>query len=287
MSKIIKIKHKGVDIIELLELKNDYTFKRVFGFTGNEEITKDLVSAILKEPVNNIELNCKEILEREVFDDKLGILDIRAKLNNNIDCDIEMQVVDQKNIEKRLLFYLSRMYGQNVRKGQEYKDANKCIAILFTDFNIEKLKPIKKYKTKWNFREEDYSDVVLTDAMEIHIIELSKIQKYSENKELDIWVNFINGAGDFDMSKANEQVKKAKEVLEEISENEHEQYLAHLREKYILDQNNLLSSGYERGLEQGTRNERIEIAKKLKEKKVDIEIIIETTGLTKEEIERL
>ena len=89
------------------------------------------------------------------------------------------------------------------------------------------------------------------------------------------------------MSKANEQVKKAKEVLEEISENEHEQYLAHLREKYILDQNNLLSSGYERGLEQGTRNERIEIAKKLKEKKVDIEIIIETTGLTKEEIEKL
>ena len=198
-----------------------------------------------------------------------------------------MQVVDQKNIEKRLLFYLSRMYGQNVRKGQEYKEANKCIEILFTDFNIEKLKPIKKYKTKWNFREEDYSDVVLTDAMEIHIIELSKIQKYSENKELDIWVNFINGAGDFDMSKANEQVKKAKEVLEEISQNEHEQYLAHLREKYILDQNNLLSSGYERGLEQGTRNERIEIAKKLKEKKVDIEIIIETTGLTKEEIERL
>ncbi len=43
-----------------------------------------------------MKLNCKRILEREVFDDKLGILDIRAKLNNNIDCDIEMQVVDQK-----------------------------------------------------------------------------------------------------------------------------------------------------------------------------------------------
>ena len=85
------------------------------------------------------------------------------------------------------------------------------------------------------------------------------------------------------MSKANEQVKKAKEVLEEISENEYEQYLAHLREKYILDQNNLLSSGYERGQEKT----KIEIAKKLKENKVDIEIIIESTGLTKEEIEKL
>lgn len=234
-----------------------------------------------------MKLNCKRILEREVFDDKLGILDIRAKLNNNIDCDIEMQVVDQKNIEKRLLFYLSKMYSQNVKKGQKYKETNKCIAILFINFNIENLKVIKKYKTKWNFREEDYSDVVLTDAMEIHIIELSKIQQYSENKKLDIWVNFINGVGDFDMNKANEPIKKAKKILEEISDNEYEQYLAHLREKYILDQNNLLDTGYERGLEQGTRNERLEIAKKLKEENIDIEIIIKTTGLTKEEIEKL
>ena len=89
------------------------------------------------------------------------------------------------------------------------------------------------------------------------------------------------------MSKANEPIKKAKKILEEISDNEYEQYLAHLREKYILDQNNLLDTGYERGLEQGTRNERLEIAKKLKEENIDIEIIIKTTGLTKEEIERL
>ncbi len=273
------------------------------GFTGNEEITKDLLSAVLKEPINKVELNCKEILEREVFDDKLGILDIRAKLNNNIDCDIEMQVIDQKNIEKRLLFYLSKIYGQNVRKGQKYKEINKCIAILFTDFNIEKLKPIKKYKTKWNFREEDYSDIILTDAMEIHIIELSKVKEFSENKELDIWVNFINGVGDFDMSKANEQVKKAKEILEEISENEHEQYLAHLREKYILDQNNLLDTGYERGfekglsdgfeqgieqgIEQGSKQEKIEIAKKMKKQNYTIEEIQKITNLAKEEIEKL
>ncbi len=89
------------------------------------------------------------------------------------------------------------------------------------------------------------------------------------------------------MSKANEPIKKAKKILEEISDNEYEQYLAHLREKYILDQNNLLDTGYERGLEQGTRNKSIEIAKKLKEENIDIEIIIKTTGLTKEEIEKL
>lgn len=163
------------------------------------------------------------------------------------------------------------------------------------------------YFSLWNFREEDYSDIVLIDAMEIHIIELSKIEEYSENKELDIWVNFINEAGDFDMSKANEQIKKAKEMLEEISENEHEQYLAHLREKYILDQNNLLDTGYERGFEkglsdgfeqgieqgieqgfeQGSKQEKIAIAKEMRKQDYTIEEIQKITKLTKEEIEKL
>lgn len=135
--------------------------------------------------------------------------------------------------------------------------------------------------------------------MEIHIIELSKVKEYSENKELDTWVNFINEVGDFDMSKANEQVKRAKKILEEISNDEHEQYLAHLREKYILDQNNLLDTGYERGfeqgvkdgvekgIEQGSRQREIEIAQKMKKQNYSIAEIRKITNLTKEEIEKL
>ena len=135
--------------------------------------------------------------------------------------------------------------------------------------------------------------------MEIHIIELSKVKEYSENKELDTWVNFINEVGDFDMSKANEQVKRAKKILEEISNDEHAQYLAHLREKYILDQNNLLDTGYERGfeqgvkdgvekgIEQGSRQREIEIAQKMKKQNYSIAEIRKITNLTKEEIEKL
>ncbi len=198
-----------------------------------------------------------------------------------------MQVIDQKNIEKRILFYLSKMYSKEIKKGKNYIEANKCISILFTDFEIKKLKSIQKYMTKWNFREEEYKDIILTDTMEIYIIELSKVQKYSTNAKLDNWVNFINKVGDFDMSKADETIKKAKEVLEEISNDEHEQYLADLREKYILDQNNIELTGYERGLEQGSKQQTVEIAKKLKYENTDISLIMKVTGLTKEEIEKL
>ena len=129
--------------------------------------------------------------------------------------------------------------------------------------------------------------IILTDAIEIYIIELSKVKRYSENTNLDNWVKFINNTGDVDMSKADEPIKKAKKVLEEISEDEHERYLADLRLKYILDQKNIEITGFERGLEQGIQKNKIQVAKKLKKEKIDIEIIIKVTGLTKEEIEKL
>ena len=55
-----------------------------------------------------------------MLDDKIGILDIKAKIDNNINCDIEMQVINKRNIEKRLLFYWSKMYDTSVKEGQDY-----------------------------------------------------------------------------------------------------------------------------------------------------------------------
>ena len=285
-----KIKEKTSEeggCIELLKLKNDYTFKRVFGYTGNEEITKGLLNAILKEKVTDVSLNCNTILERDLYDDKLGILDIRAKVNNVVDINVEMQLVDEKNIEKRIIFYLSKMYTQNLKKSHNYSELNKCISILFIDFELEKLKEIPKYLTKWNIREETYSKIILTDVLELYIINLSKVEKYSENKTLDTWVKFISNSEDLNMENADESIKKAKEVLDEISEDEHEQYLAHLREKYIFERKGIEEAGFDKGLAQGAKSKQIEIAKKMKAKNMKIDEIAEITDLTKEEIEKL
>ena len=85
------------------------------------------------------------------------------------------------------------------------------------------------------------------------------------------------------MENADESIKKAKEVLEEISEDEHEQYLAHLREKYIFEIQGIEEAGYDKGV----KANKIEIAKKMKIKNMKIDEISEITGLTKEEIEKL
>ena len=48
------------------------------------------------------------------------------------------------------------------------------------------------------------------------------------------------------MENTNKEVKKAKEVLKEISQDEHERYLTELREKYILDQKAIEDAGYDK-----------------------------------------
>ena len=97
----------------------------------------------------------------------------------------------------------------------------------------------------------------------------------------------------------NKSVDKAKKILEEISQDERERYLAELREKYIMDQKAISDAGFDKGLEKGMKkgieqgmkvgkkDKTLEIAKKMKNKGILLEEIEEITGLSKEEIEKL
>jgi len=181
-------------IAKLLDPKNDYVFKRIFGHTGNEEITKGLLQSIIPDKIDKIELDSNPITEKDLLDDKVGILDIKAKLNDgNVNCDIEMQVVDQKDIEKRILFYWSKMYIQTLKVGEDYENLKRCIVILITDYDLDKLKEIPEYVTKWKIREEKYSKLVLTNDLELYIISLEKAKNSTKNnEELYNWLKFIN-----------------------------------------------------------------------------------------------
>ena len=93
----------------------------------------------------------------------------------------------------------------------------------------------------------------------------------------------------------NKAIKQARTVLEKISQDKHERYLAELREKHIMDQKAIRDAGYIKGknagiaegISEGMKKKQLEIAKKMKEKNIEISIIKEITGLTKEEVENI
>ena len=137
--------------------------------------------------------------------------------------------------------------------------------------------------TKWNIREEENPKIILTDDLEFYIIELEKVK---ENSVLKSWLEFIkNPRVVSDMG--NSEIKKAREELEKISQNEHDRYLAELRQKYIMDQKAIQDFGYDKGLEQGVKIRKGTNSKKMLEKKIPLDEIVEITGLTREEIESL
>ena len=125
----------------------------------------------------------------------------------------------------------------------------------------------------------------MTDAIEVIIIELSKFEKYKNDTALASWVKFINNPKVIDMS--NEEIKKAKKVLDELSQDEHERRLAELREKYIMDQKATEAAGYDKGLEEGIITAKIQIAKEMKLQGYDNNAIQKLTGLSIKEIEDL
>ncbi len=281
----------------LLNPTNEYVFGRIFGYKGNEKITKGLLESITNEKYKSLEIASSVPTIKELQDDKMGVLDIKATADNNTVFDIEMQVAKNQNIADRILWYWSSLYSNSINKGEDYIKTKKAIAILIADFELTNLNKILKFHTSWHIREDEFSEIILTEKLEIHIIELTKLgvnnnQKVKQ-KKLTKWLKFIlnpNEKEDFDMEE-DEDIKAAKKVLEQISQDEREREKARLRDKYVREMNSSRNEGYATGkadgILQGETSEKIKIAKNLLQRKVDIEIISDCTGLTKEEIERL
>ena len=106
--------------------------------------------------------------------------------------------------------------------------------------------------------------------MELYIIELPKFIKYKENKkkQVDSCLKFIENPEVVNMDE-NAAIKKAQKELEKISSDEHERYLAELREKYIMDQKATEDAGYYKGIKEGIEEgiKEGEIKRKRKRKK--------------------
>ena len=79
---------------ELLKPKNDVVFQSLFN-QKNETITKNMISALLGEEITKIKINETKELYREYPEEKLGILDLEAQINEKEKIDIEIQLIDR------------------------------------------------------------------------------------------------------------------------------------------------------------------------------------------------
>ena len=288
---------------EYMYPKNDFIFKRLFGYEGNEDITKHLVSNIIGEKIKKLEFKNPYLL-RETKEDKEEILDIKVCLDDDVQCDIEIQVGNNHDIEKRILDSWAKMYRQSIGKSKEYIKMKRTIIIFITMFDVDSLKVIPQYKTKWEIQEEKLK-IKLTDVFEVDIIELSKAKKqlmcgtFEAPKDMKDWVTFLINPKEMEekskMEEMSEEVKKAYELWQNLNLNEEEREIAERRYKelasieYAKKYEHKLGreEGKEEGRIEGERKKQKEIAKKLLKMGMKIEEVSEATGLNIEEIKDL
>lgn len=270
--------------MELLKPTNDYVFKRIFGQKKNSDILKDLLQAILPNwNIKNVEPRQEVQLETDFITDKVCRLDILATLDDGTKVDIEMQMRNYNDIEARSLFYTTREYHQSLENGQDYIEIPKSIGIWISNFNV--------FSDEGPFHEivrlrRDYENQIFTDKIEMHYLQLPKFKQKCKriSNKLEEWLTFISFENMEELKMIeNEKVKKAEEELEYLSGDEAERRIAYLRETAEIDRKFAMTAARD----QGRAEEKIDVAKKMLEKNIDISLIIEVTGLTKEEIEKL
>ena len=271
--------------------KIDIIFQAIFGEVGSEHITKDFLEKILNRKIEKISLDKNPILRRELKEDKLGVLDIMTELDGKEKCNIEIQLSDKSNIIERVLYYWSRIYAKQLKAGNYYDKLEKTIVILIADFNIKGLEKLG-YHSVWKIMETDNAKkLILTDKFEVDIIELIKIEgKEKEKDQLLDWLVFLENPESERVTQKmeeNKNLKEAVEKLNKINEDEKMQRIIELREKAIRDEHAIYAKGVDDGIEKGAKGEKLQIAKNMIKKGMNVSDIIEVTGLTKEEIEKL
>ena len=238
-----------------LSPKLDVVFHMLFGEPKNESITKKLLEDVLDEKIIKIELDKNPYLWGNQADDKLGIIDVKAEIDDKNMVDIEIQRSGKKDFVERILLYWAKMYEKQIQKTEKYSELKRCIVISFVDFELDVSKDLPA-DTKWQIKEAKMGKRILTEKLEIVILELPKAEKSIDNKQITKWLKFLEDPYGEEVEKMSENEKEIKEAvksLEEINADEAKVRIAELREKYILDRNSELEEAKENGIKQRQR----------------------------------
>ena len=289
--------------LNLLPIKNDYVFKRVFLYNGNEDVLLDLLEAILKRKITKVEVRNPEMVSEKETGKKF-VLDIKAELDDVTIVDIEMQTADERNIQERSTAYSARMVSEQLQSGEEYTRLNKVIFIGILDFEYYKRNSYYHVaRPRFDEIEEEYfvdmgykeQEELASKYVEMHYIELPKYFKKVPimKTKLDEWLwLFSEDEEKMEMVKRkNKKVKKAMNTLERISldPKEREMYESIQTEEFLqrISENNIREEGRIEGREEGERKKEAEIIKEMLKNSFTTEQIKKVTKLTEEEIEEI
>jgi predicted transposase/invertase (TIGR01784 family) len=214
---------------------NDYAFKRMFGDNAHSSITRHFLNSVLDPKPRIAQVDIRNpVLDKEHEDDKLALLDILARDENGRQFNIEMQTTLPLGLSQRLAYYASTLYASQLKEGMNYTDLRPAASICVLRRSL--FPQIEQIHFDFRLRQAD--GLLLTDDLQIHLVELAKSRATRDNlKEvgpIEIWAYFMRNVEGLDLKDVKSLFTdpvfhEAAEVLQMIARtpDEREIYLSH------------------------------------------------------------
>jgi predicted transposase/invertase (TIGR01784 family) len=225
-----------------IDPKVDYAFKHLFGRETTRELLIDLLNQVLSPPPG-LEIREVELLNpfnpKETAEDKLSILDIKARDQVGRQFNVEMQMLASPYLKRRVVYYLAKLHQQQIHEGEDYSVLRPTISIVF--LNRVQFPDLHRYHLRFRLSEvEDQIDY--SDDLEIHLFELPKFNRREvEIKSgIDIWLYFLQNAEHMDLNAlpavlSTPLYRKALKELDMLSQTDLERERYEARRKGQLD----------------------------------------------------
>jgi predicted transposase/invertase (TIGR01784 family) len=206
-------------------------------------------------------------------------------LGNGDRVDVEVQLRNMGNMDRRSLFYWSREFTKGLTSGQKYEEVPNVIAINIVGYEF--LPQVPDFHTTFHIWEDTRRDIMLTGALEIHFIDMVKFRSLGErdiqNDPLHRWLTYFDKDSPQDLVeevlKMDIAIQKADAKMNFVSRDEEALRVYEMREKALSD--------WTSGVNHAKRERDKEIARNLKAMGIPIEQIAQGTGLTEQQIKGL
>ena len=252
---------------EDLTISNDFIFSKVM---TDKEICKETLENLLKIKIKDIKYIQEQKAINIRYDAKSIRLDVYVEADEKI-YNIEMQVINKKDLAKRSRYYQGLIDLDIIEKGETYKKLKESYVIFICTFD-----PFNENMSKYEFRYycKDKKDLELDDKT-YKIFFNTKAFENEKDENIKSFLKYINGE-----KEENKFVIKIDEKIKRVKENKEwrKEYMTILmREKEIAEEN------FQKGIREGLNNQ----IKSLKKFNIpDNEIlktIMEDYNLTEEE----
>jgi predicted transposase/invertase (TIGR01784 family) len=241
-----------------IDPKVDYAFKHLFGREQTRPILIDVIDSVLSPAAGN-QIQDLDLMNpfnpKEALDDKLSILDVKARDQAGRQFNVEMQMVAFRYYEKRILYYWAKLHQQQLHEGRDYLDLKPTISISFLNHVL--FPQLPDYHLRFRLLEGTYR-LPFTQDLEFHVLELPKFTKSAAEltSALDIWLYFLRHAEKMDtegVPPASQQplVLRALEELKMLAQNDLERERYEARRKAQLDYDTGLKAARLEGREEG------------------------------------